>query len=387
MKQLTFEKPRTLRWWEVPEPVIRGPDEVIVRPFIAARCDGDSLFLRHDFEKALRFGALAHVIDSDFGSPHTDIFRGPFAYGHEGVAEVVQVGSAVKSFVRGDQVIVPWSVSCGACARCDQGLTAKCEDGSGHSPRAFGFGRATGEYGGMISDLLRVPNAEAMLVRVPSGVDPLSLASASDNLPDAYRSVGPALAQRPGAPVLVVGGSARSIGLYAAGIAVALGSTRVDYFDHDPQRLECAEAFGARAHAISSSLARLRARVGRRTVPTPALPRDGYPITVDASSTVRGLRLVLSATAPGGQCTGVGFYLRKNTGLPLWKMYMNDVTLRIGVTHTRPLLPALLPLIQSGAFDPNLARPLVADWSDAAEALLEEATKVVVRRAPLLAVT
>ena len=84
-----------------------------------------------------------------------------------------------------------------------------------------------------------------MLVPVPDGVNPLSLASASDNLPDAWRAVGPWLAKRPGTPVLIVGGGARSIGLYAAGMAVALSAARVDYVDHDPERLAIAESLGA----------------------------------------------------------------------------------------------------------------------------------------------
>jgi hypothetical protein len=40
--------------------------------------------------------------------------------------------------------------------------------------------------------------------------------------------------------VLIVGGAARSIGLYAAGVAVAMGSSEVDYMDHDGERLEIA---------------------------------------------------------------------------------------------------------------------------------------------------
>ncbi len=221
--------------------------------------------------------------------------------------------------------------------------------------------------------MLRVPYADAMLVRVPAGIEPVNLASASDNIPDAYRAVGPALARTPGAPVLIVGGSARSIGLYAAGLAVALGSSRVDYLDHDRERLEVARAYGA--HPVE--LARpLHDAFSWRA------PRDGYPITVDASSTGSGLRLAVLATSAGGHCTGVGFYLRKHTPLPLWKMYMKDVTLHIGVSHARAHLPAVLSLIERGAFDPQRVRPLVVDWSDAPEALLEDATKVIVRRAP-----
>jgi len=57
MRQLTLEKPRHLRFWDVPEPRLSAPGEALVRPFIAARCDGDALFLRHDYEPWLRLGA------------------------------------------------------------------------------------------------------------------------------------------------------------------------------------------------------------------------------------------------------------------------------------------------------------------------------------------
>lgn len=39
-------------------------------------------------------------------------------------------------------------------------------------------------------------------------MDPVSLASASDNIPDGWRTVAPFLKKRPDAPVLIVGGAA-----------------------------------------------------------------------------------------------------------------------------------------------------------------------------------
>ena len=103
----------------------------------------------------------------------------------------------------------------------------------------------------MVSDALRVPFADAMLVRVPSGDYPLAVASASDNLPDAYRTVAPQLQLFPGAPVLIVGGSAKSIGLYAVGIARALGSSRIDYLDRSQSRLSLAAELGANRSSLA----------------------------------------------------------------------------------------------------------------------------------------
>lgn len=103
------------------------------------------------------------------------------------------------------------------------------------------------EWGGLLADLVAVPHADAMLVRVPPAIDVASIASCSDNLSDAWRTVGPHLAADPGAEVLVVGGDGgpNSIALYAAGIAAASGAGRVVYRDHDEARLALAAALGA----------------------------------------------------------------------------------------------------------------------------------------------
>jgi len=62
---------------------------------------------------------------------------------------------------------------------------------------------------------------------------------------------------------------------------------------------------------------------------------------------------------------------------------MNSSTLRVGVSHPRADLPAVLALIQEGLFHPETLSTLVADWNDAPRALLEHSTKVVVRRPSL----
>ena len=59
-----------------------------------------------------------------------------------------------------------------------------------------------------------------MLLAVPDGIEPARIASLSDNIPDAWRTVGPQLEAEPGAAVLICAG-AGSIALYAAALAVA----------------------------------------------------------------------------------------------------------------------------------------------------------------------
>src|SRR6266567_112054 len=47
--------------------------------------------------------------------------------GHEPMGEVVEVGSAVTRLKRGDRVVVPFTISCGACFFCKKGLFSLCD--------------------------------------------------------------------------------------------------------------------------------------------------------------------------------------------------------------------------------------------------------------------
>lgn len=373
MRELTFVKTRRVEWRSVPEPRLGGPGEALVRPVIAARCDGDNLPIFNNVTTGIRAGVALHYLDpviTDLLGPYP--YGKAFAIGHECIAEVVECGEQVRHFSKGQLVVVPWSISCGGCRNCSEGLTSKCSEAGGKLLSGYGFGTSMGPWGGTVSDLLRVPFADAMLVAVPAEVDPLKLASASDNMPDAWRAVGPTLAKEPNAPVLVVGGGARSIGLYAAGMAVALGASRVDYLDHHPERLRIAESLGARAVETPRS-----ARWFTRHAPR---VHGEYRIAVEASSTAAGLRYAIRSLSPGGVCTAVGFYFAARTGLPLMQMAVNCTRLRVGVSHPRADLPHVIDLVQRGAFDPLKVATLVADWDDAPDAFTTRTTKVIVRR-------
>jgi threonine dehydrogenase-like Zn-dependent dehydrogenase len=220
VRELRLIRPGRLAWHERDPPAIEGGLDAIVRPFLAGRCDGDTLPIHRPVSRALQAGMALRLVDPVVGCICGKVpFKGPLAIGHECVAQVVAVGSDVARVKVGQTVVVPWAVSCGTCPRCLRGLTSKCERTSGgRELAAFGFGLASGPWGGMVADELRVPYADHMLVPVPDGVPPQRVAAASDNLADAWRSVVPALAQRPGGRVLVLGGGAKSIGLYAAGL-------------------------------------------------------------------------------------------------------------------------------------------------------------------------
>jgi threonine dehydrogenase-like Zn-dependent dehydrogenase len=207
-----------------------------------------------------------------------------------------------------------------------------------------------------------VPYADAMLVPVPEGVEPSGVASLSDNIPDAWRTVGPQLQAEPGSPVLVCAG-AGSIALYAVGIAVALGAERVDFAGGRGFERELAERLGA--NLVEEAFPK---RLGP------------YPITVDASSNPDGLRCALRSTDPDGICTSIGIYFDPETAVPLLEMYTKGIRFHTGRAHARPAMEPILDLVRDGGFEPELVTRETASWDDAAEAVAEHRGKLVITR-------
>lgn len=338
MRQLEITGARTVRWVDAEAPALEGDGQALVRPLAVALCDLDAAWL----------GGLIPVGD-------------PFPLGHECIAEVIEVGDAVAGVAPGDVVVVPFQISCGDCAACLAGNTANCRTVPPGS--AYGMQPLGGPWGGALADVLRVPFADAMLVPLPDGLDPAAVASVADNVPDGYRAVAGPLERSPGAEVLVVGGMARSVGLYAAACAKALGAGRVVYADSDSGRLERAEALGA--EPVEAPAGEWPARLG------------SFPVTVDASGSHGGLHAALRSTARDGTCTSVAIYFEPTTAVPLLEMYTRGCTLHTGRCHARALIPDVLALIAAGRLDPALVTSAVVGFGEAEAALAEPPTKLV----------
>jgi alcohol dehydrogenase len=370
VRELRLIRSGRLAWHEREPPEIVEPTDAIVRPLVVGRCDGDTLPIHRPVSRALQAGIAARLVDPVVGCVCGRVpFKGPFAIGHECVAEVTAVASEVTTVGSGDRVIVPWAISCGTCAQCRRGLTSKCATtAAGGVLAAYGFGDSVGRWGGMVCDQLRVPFADHMLVHVPAGVPLARVAAASDNLPDAWRTVAAPLAERPGGNVLILGGGAKSIGLYAAGLAAAHGAGRVDYLDRDAGRRAIAEELGAQTQ-------------DPRRQPRGSLTRkSGYDVVVEATSRAAGLREAIRALAPGGICTAVGYYLATGTRVPLMRMYATDGTLRLGVSHARAIIPELLAFIARTGLPAERVTTLSAGWEEAPWAYAARTTKVVLTR-------
>jgi alcohol dehydrogenase len=343
MRQLEITGPRSVEWREAPAPALAGDGEALVRPLAVAMCDLDAAFIT----------GVVPVGE-------------PFPLGHECVGEVVDVGDAVTSVAPGDCVIVPFQISCGECDACRAGHTSSCLT----VPRgsAYGMKPLGGDWGGALAELLRVPFADAMLVPLPEGIEPADVASVADNVPDGFRTVAGPLAATPGAEVLVVGGFARSVGLYAAASAVALGAGRVVYADVDEGRLERAAALGAEPLAVpvaDGGAPEWPKRLGR------------FPVTVDASGDHGGLHAAVRSTAPNGTCTSVAIYFEPETPLPMLEMYTRGCTLHASRVHARATIPHVLELVADGRLEPQRVTSAVVGFGDAEEALHDPPTKLV----------
>jgi threonine dehydrogenase-like Zn-dependent dehydrogenase len=339
VRELIYIGDRKVAWREAPDPVLQERTDAIVRPVAATTCDVDKMIIAGK-------------------SPVPP----PFAIGHECVAEVVEVADDVTHVAPGDLVVVPWHIACGRCDRCNAGLYAHCLT----APYMAMYGAPIGgKWGGLFSDLVRVPWADAMLVPLPAGLDPVAMASASDNWSLAWRLVAPHLergAGGAGSRVLILSGG--SIGLYVCDIAGALGASHRLYVDRDPERRAIARAYGAEVAGAIDPI------------------HQGFDIAVEATGRVEELATACCSLVPEGICESAGNHFKPGE-LPLFQMYLNSVNLRIARDNVRANIPAALEVAQSPAVNPRSVVSHVLDWETLPDALPEMHTKPVFVRDPV----
>ena len=342
MRQLTFVRTGVLEWWDVPDPRIKDDRDALVRPLAVTRCDLD-LYIAN--------GAAT--------------FEGPFAIGHETAGIVTAVGDDVHNVAIGDQVIVPFQISCGSCRFCRRGLTNACEAVPFRS--SFGLKPVCGvEYGGTLSDLLRVPFADHMLVKNPAGLKLSQTSSLADSATDAFSVAEPVLRQKPDAEVVVIGGRGQSLGIMIAHAAKCLGSPRVVYVDNDERRLAKAREYGVEVFEI-------RSFEGAR------LPQRFF-LAVDADGSAASLGFAINAVEPGGICHRMYGGFESETPVPLQYMYGQGITLRIGRVHARASLPTCLAHVEAGHYHPEKVLSRHVAFDEAHEAILDPSMKVVFLR-------
>lgn len=332
IQSLTYTETGTLEWRERPRPSLKGALEALVRPVAASVCDIDRPLLAG-----------------------TSPWRGPFAFGHEAVAEVLDVGDDVRNCRPGDLVAVAWHISCGHCQRCRRGLTAYCLN----VPPGAMYGLAVGgDWGGLFDDIVRVPFADSMLTTLPDGVLPLAAVAAGDNLSLGYQVMNAHL-ERGATRVLVLGMGA--VGVNQIAFATALGTPEVVYVDDDPVRRSVAERLGAVAHPGP-----------------PDRAMGSFDLVVDAGFNPGWLRRAVRMVEPDGVIECLGGYF-DDVSLPLFAMYVQGATLRCGRANNGPHVAPTLAALAAGLVHPEEWSQPVA-WADAPAALLEPSIKPVALR-------
>jgi threonine dehydrogenase-like Zn-dependent dehydrogenase len=337
VRSLVFVGPGRLEWHEASDPAVQGDGEALVRPIAASTCDLDQLVVRGR-------------------TP----FQGPFALGHECVAEIVELGDTVTDLRIGQQVVVAWHIACGQCGRCRAGLTAHCQE----VPYGAMYGLpVAGDWGGLFSDLVRVPFAAAMLTPIPETLDHRALASAGDNLTLALECLEKHLKARPGASVLILG--AWSVGLYAVQLARVLGAGRVVYVDRDPAHRELAVSLGAQA------------------ADCPPDRRDGaFDLALDAAMDEEWLRAAAQLLEPEGVIECPSLYFTDTVALPLLPMAVRGVHLHTARGNAAPHIPRLIELVEAGNIAPQKITSETLAWDTAPEALADPSLKPVFIREP-----
>jgi propanol-preferring alcohol dehydrogenase len=106
MRAMILESPRRpLVWCEVPPPLPR-PEQLLVRVTACAVCRTD-----------------LHVIDGELPNPKL-----PLIPGHEIVGRIEKIGEAVRGFLAGERVGIPWlGWTCGECRFCRSNRENLCE--------------------------------------------------------------------------------------------------------------------------------------------------------------------------------------------------------------------------------------------------------------------
>jgi len=204
---------------EVPEPVIAGPQDVIVKIGGAGVCRTDLHIIEGQWDAAM-------------GTPL------PYILGHENAGWVQEIGRAVTSVAVGDTVILHPTPTCGLCRACRAGDDMHCV-----RSEFPGLSRD----GGMAEYLLTSERACVKLDPQTSPADVAALADAGITAYHAVRKAVPLL--YPGTTCVVTGaGGLGHIGIQCLN---ALTATRIIVVDRNPDALKLAEQLGARHTVVA----------------------------------------------------------------------------------------------------------------------------------------
>jgi NAD+-dependent secondary alcohol dehydrogenase Adh1 len=198
---------------DVPEPVVKGPLDVIVKIGGAGVCRTD-----------------LHIIEGQWDAAmHPTL---PYTIGHENAGWVHEIGSAVTNVQVGDTVILHPTPTCGLCQACRAGNDMHCSNST--------FPGLDSD-GGMAEYLLTSARA---CVKLDPSTRPEDVAALADAGITAYHAVRKAIPLLPPGTTCVVIG-AGGLGHIGVQCLAALTATRIIVVDRNPEALKLAEQLGA----------------------------------------------------------------------------------------------------------------------------------------------
>ena len=357
MRAVCWHGPKDVRVERVPDPEILNPRDVILKVTSTAIC-GSDLHLFNGVIPTMRRGDIL---------------------GHEFMGEVVETGSAIRSLAVGDRVVVPFTIACGACFFCREGLTSLCDNTNPNAQMAealygfsgsglFGYSHLYGGYPGGQAQYVRVPFADVGAFPVPTHLRDEQVLFLSDILPTGYMAA-ENCGIRPGDTVAVWG--CGPVGLLAITSAYLLGADRVIAIDRVPERLRLAES-DAKAETLDYEelpdvAEELKQRTGGRGPDAciDAVGTEAHGTTLDAlydrakqavglgTDRPHVLRQIIQACRKGGTVSVPGVYGGWLDKLPFGAAFAKGLTLRTGQTHVHRYLRPLLEHVDSGRLDPT----------------------------------
>lgn len=354
MKALTYQGAHDVRVENVPDPVLQDAEDVVLRITATAICGSDLHLYR---------GKVPGMKDGDI-------------LGHEFMGVVEDVGSGVTKLERGDRVVVPFTISCGACFFCDRDLYAACENtnpGRGaiinkKSTRSgagmFGFTHLYGGYAGGQAEYVRVPHANVGPIKIPDGLEDERVLFLSDILPTGYQAALNA-GIGPGSSVAIFG--AGPVGCMSALCARHLGAERIFMVDHHDYRLDFAQkTYDAETFNFDNvddpAEKIIEAMDGRGVdASIDAVGFEAKGSTVETvltnmkleGSSGKSLRQAIAATRRGGTISVPGLYSGFIHAFMLGDAFDKGLTFKLGQTHVQRFMPELLALILEGRLRPD----------------------------------
>jgi threonine dehydrogenase-like Zn-dependent dehydrogenase len=307
MRATVLNGPRDVSLETVPDPVLPGPEGIIVTVERTAIC-GSDLHLFHD-------------------APTGSGIR----LGHEAIGTVAEVGAHVHNVARGDRVLVSGVIGCGTCRPCLAGQPNICLN-----DKAAAFGTMPDLPGGQ-AEAMAVPFADLFALRIPENVTDEQAVLLTDILPTGY--LGALRASiRPGATVAVIG--LGPVGIMALQCAALFGPARILAVDQVPERLARAERLGAEPIDAASApgVAQIMEATGGRGA-------DSVIEAVGADATVLD---AVSCAASGGTVSIVGVNLSLALPFPMGLVFLKSLTVRTIFAPVPGTWPSLVPLVQTG---------------------------------------